>query len=182
MRISETFQRTLQRVEAIQRRVEEIRGTTQPQQPLTFQNALDNATVLPVGFPVGSAPPPNLQIQRDWEPLVGPIAQRYGLDPGLVLKVIETESGGNPNAVSPKGAIGLMQLMPETARAMGVSDPFDPAQNIEGGVRYLRHMIDQFGDLRLALAAYNAGPGNVRRYGGVPPFPETQRYVERVLG
>jgi len=168
-------------VEEIQRRVEQIRGTTNPQ-PITFQSALDSATVLPVGFPADSPPPPSFQLRRDWEPLVGPIAQRYGVDTELVLRVIQAESGGNPNAVSPKGAIGLMQLMPETARSLGVSDPFDPIQNIEGGVRYLRHMIDQFGDVRLALAAYNAGPGNVRRYGGIPPFPETQRYIERVLG
>ncbi len=168
-------------MEEIQRRVEEIRTGGNPS-PSEFQRTLETATVLPVGFPVGSAPPPYLQLRRDWEPLVGPIAQRYGLDTDLVLRVIQAESGGNPNAVSPKGAIGLMQLMPETARALGISDPFDPAQNIEGGVRYLRHLIDQFGDIRLALAAYNAGPGNVRRYGGIPPFPETQRYVERVLG
>jgi soluble lytic murein transglycosylase-like protein len=75
-----------------------------------------------------------------------------------------------------------MQLMPETARALGVQDPFDPVQNIEGGVRYLSHLLRRFGDLRLALAAYNAGPGRVLQYGGVPPFPETQRYIERILG
>jgi soluble lytic murein transglycosylase-like protein len=75
-----------------------------------------------------------------------------------------------------------MQLMPDTARALGVQNPFDPVQNIEGGVRYLRHLMDRFGDLRLALAAYNAGPGNVERYRGVPPFPETQRYLRRILG
>ncbi len=117
-----------------------------------------------------------------WESIVAPIATKYRIETEWVLRIIEAESGGNPNAVSPKGAIGLMQLMPATARALGVQNPFDPVQNIEGGVRYLRHLLDQFGDLRLALAAYNAGPGNVERYGGVPPFPETLRYLRRILG
>ncbi len=136
----------------------------------------------PLGFPADGPVPPGFEIRQRWEPVVAPIAQKYGLEPEFVLKVIEAESGGNPQAVSPKGAIGLMQLMPATARALGVSDPFDPVQNIEGGVRYLRHLIDRFGDLRLALAAYNAGPGNVQRYGGIPPFPETQQYVKKILG
>jgi soluble lytic murein transglycosylase-like protein len=117
-----------------------------------------------------------------WESVVAPIAAKYGIETAWVLRIIEAESGGDPNAVSPKGAMGLMQLMPDTARALGVQNPFDPVQNIEGGVRYLRHLMDRFGDLRLALAAYNAGPGNVERYGGVPPFPETQRYLRRILG
>mgnify|MGYP001770831184 FL=1 len=111
-----------------------------------------------------------------------PIAQRYGLETEFILRIIEAESGGNPNAISPKGAIGLMQLMPETARALGVQNPYDPVQNVEAGVRYLRHLLDRFGDRRLALAAYNAGPGAVQRYGAVPPFPETQRYLEKILG
>lgn len=108
-------------------------------------------------------------------------ARRYGLDPGLLWAVARAESGLNPRAVSPAGAVGLMQLMPSTARELGVSDPFDPAQNVDAGARYLRQQLERFGDIRLALAAYNAGPGAVQRHGGVPPYRETQAYVERVL-
>lgn len=104
------------------------------------------------------------------------------LDPALVRAVAQVESGFNPRAVSPAGAKGIMQLMDPTARSLGVRDPFDAAQNVSGGVRYLRQMLQRFGgDERLALAAYNAGPGAVLRHGGVPPFPETQRYVSSVL-
>ena len=105
----------------------------------------------------------------------------YGLEEALVQAVIKVESDYNPRAVSSKGAQGMMQLVPETARDMQVADPFDPAQNIRGGSRYLRLMLDQFSDdLELALAAYNAGPNAVRRHGGVPPFPETVNYVDKV--
>lgn len=180
MRISDAFQRTLERVQAIEARLQSLRGEPPPSAPQSFESAF----VAPVGFPVGGTPPPGMQIRaREWASVAAPIAARYNLDTELVLRVIEAESGGNPRAVSPKGAMGLMQLMPETARALGVSDPFDPVQNIEGGVRYLSHLLQRFGgDLRLALAAYNAGPGRVQQYGGVPPFPETQRYLERILG
>ncbi|OYT69228.1 MAG: hypothetical protein CFK48_08925, partial [Armatimonadetes bacterium CP1_7O] len=170
MRISDAFQRTLQRVQEIEAHMRDLRGGS------AQLSQSDTAFVAPIGFPVGGTPPPGMQIQpqvRAWEPLVAPIAARYNLDTELVLRVIEAESGGDPHAVSPKGAMGLMQLMPDTARALGVSDPFDPVQNIEGGVRYLSHLIQRFGDVRLALAAYNAGPTNVQRYAGVPPFPET---------
>jgi len=116
------------------------------------------------------------------EPAVARNAERYGLDTKLVHAVIRAESGYNPNAVSAKGAIGLMQLMPATAKEMKVDDPYDPSANIAGGTRYLRRMLDRFnGSLELALAGYNAGPEAVRRFGGIPPFPETRRYVERVL-
>lgn len=109
------------------------------------------------------------------------IAQRNGINPDLFLRLVQTESRFNPNAVSPMGAQGLAQLMPGTAADLGV-DPADPLQNLEGGARYLRQQLDTFKDPKLALAAYNAGPGNVRKYGGIPPFPETQAYVAKIMG
>lgn len=109
-------------------------------------------------------------------------ARRHGLDPNLVLAVVGVESGFQPDAVSHKGAQGLMQLMPRTARELGVIDAFDPAQNLDGGTRYLRMLVAQYGgDLGKALAAYNAGPGAVKRHRGVPPYRETHHYIDRVL-
>ncbi|MGC9944983.1 MAG: lytic transglycosylase domain-containing protein [Bryobacteraceae bacterium] len=109
------------------------------------------------------------------------IARQNDLSPRLVHSVIQVESNYDPNAVSPKGAQGLMQLIPSTARRFGVSDIFDPADNIQGGARYLKYLLELYkGDEALALAAYNAGEGAVSRYGGVPPFPETQDYVAKV--
>lgn len=106
----------------------------------------------------------------------------FGLDPALIKAVIRAESGGDPQAVSSKGALGLMQLMPKTARELMVYNPFDPAENIWGGSKYLSWLLDSFdGDIIAALAAYNSGPGAVERYGGVPPYPETIQYVKRVL-
>jgi soluble lytic murein transglycosylase-like protein len=108
-------------------------------------------------------------------------ADRYGLPRRLVRSLMSAESGGNPRAVSPKGAIGLMQLMPGTARDLGVN-PADPAQNVDAGVRYLRDLLVLYdGHLRHALAAYNAGPGAVQKYNGnLPPYPETLRYIQRI--
>lgn len=108
-------------------------------------------------------------------------SRQYGVDEALVRSVIEMESGGNPRAVSKAGARGLMQLMPATARMLGVDDSFDPEQNVDGGVRYLREMLERYGgDETRALAAYHSGPGNVDRYGGVPPFPAVRHYVKCV--
>ncbi len=109
------------------------------------------------------------------------IAAEQGVAPRLVKSIIRAESNGDPAAVSPKGAMGLMQLMPDTAREYQVSNPFDPVANIRGGVRYLKKLLEEFsGDLSLALAAYNAGPGKVRKYQGVPPYPETRQFIQRV--
>jgi len=109
-------------------------------------------------------------------------AKEAGIDPALFDAVIAQESSYNPRAVSRAGAQGLAQLMPKTAASLGVTDPFDPVQNLRGGAKYLAQMMKQFGgDVRLALAAYNAGPGAVKRAGGVPPIPETQHYVKTIL-
>lgn len=108
-------------------------------------------------------------------------SRRYELDPHLVLAVIEVESGFDHQAISRAGAQGLMQIMPATQRDLGLVSPFDPRENIEAGVRYLKMLMDRFPDITLALAAYNAGPANVERYNGIPPFRETQGYVRKVL-
>ena len=111
---------------------------------------------------------------------VAQVESEYRLPSGIVDAVIYQESRGRMNAVSPKGALGLMQLMPGTAAQLGV-DPYDANQNIRGGARYLRQQIDRFGSIALALAAYNAGPGAVMKYGGIPPYRETQNYVATIL-
>lgn len=118
----------------------------------------------------------------DLASLVEQSARRHGLDPALVLAVVSVESGFRPAAVSPKGAQGLMQLMPGTAASLGVEDAFDPEQNVDAGVRHLETLVRLYGgDLTRALAAYNAGQGAVARHGGVPPYRETRAYVRRVL-
>ncbi len=114
-------------------------------------------------------------------PVIEREAKRHDLEPELVQAVIQAESGYNPKALSSKGAMGLMQLMPATATLLAVDDPWDPEQNVRGGAAYLRQLFDRFGRLELALAAYNAGPTAVERYGDVPPYRETRTYVTRVL-
>jgi soluble lytic murein transglycosylase-like protein len=151
------------------------------------------ANGLPVGGPTIESTPAARMSPPTFSavPLAGPlaslvntVAQREGVSPALIAAVAEVESGFNSRAVSPAGAKGLMQLMDQTAQRLGVTNPFDPEQNLVGGARYLRGLLDRYhGNLTLALAAYNAGPGAVDAAGSqVPPFPETQSYVRRVLG
>jgi soluble lytic murein transglycosylase-like protein len=118
----------------------------------------------------------------EFEHLIKTCSEKYGVNPSLVKAVIHAESGYNPNAVSSKGASGLMQLMPSTAKSLKVADRFNPKDNVEGGVKYLRFLLDTFrGDVSLAVAAYNAGLNKVAKYGGIPPYNETRTYVNRVL-
>jgi soluble lytic murein transglycosylase-like protein len=117
-----------------------------------------------------------------FQDVIARAASQHGVNPALIAAVIDSESGFNPRAVSSAGAKGLMQLMDGTARGLGVRDPFDPTQNVMGGARLLRQLLDRYkGDVRLALAAYNAGPAAVDRFGGVPPYGETQAYIPKVL-
>ena len=125
----------------------------------------------------------NFPLLDTWDPLIVKAADKYKVDKALIKAVILAESGMNPGARSRAGAMGLMQLMPPTASDLGVTDPWDPAQNIDGGVRYLAKVLRMFqGDRRLALAGYNAGPNLVKRLMAVPPYKETRVYVNRVLG
>ena len=112
--------------------------------------------------------------------IVSGLCTKYDVDKKLVMAVIDVESGFNAAAVSPVGAQGLMQIMPETGKDLDLDDPFDPSENIDAGIRYLRYLLDTFPDRRLAVAAYNAGPNAVKKYGGIPPYAETQSYVQKV--
>lgn len=121
-------------------------------------------------------------MSNQYDSYINAAAEKYNVDPKLVKAIIQQESGFNPNARSSAGAGGLMQLMPGTARGLGVTDVYNPQQNIEAGTRYISNLLKQYnGDTKLALAAYNAGSGNVAKYGGIPPFKETQNYVNKVL-
>jgi soluble lytic murein transglycosylase-like protein len=120
--------------------------------------------------------------EKKYRPIILEAAYRYKVEPAIIKAIIMAESGFNPKAVSKVGARGLMQLMPRTARSLGVEDSFKPSHNIDAGVRYFKQLLDQFdGNIELALAAYNAGSFNVRKYGGIPPFKETKFYIHKVL-
>jgi len=133
--------------------------------------------------PAASLPIPRYKgaYKGEYLALAKAAARKHGIPEDLFLRLVQQESGWNPNAVSHKGATGLAQLMPDTARSLGVNI-HDPQQNLEGGARYLRKMYDRFGNWRLALAAYNAGPGAVEKHGGIPPFAETKGYIRAILG
>lgn len=180
----------------IQQRIEEIR---QRRAEVGLEQFPDRATegpvplrgVIPNGKP-GAVRPWNpfgdgstvdgLPTTSNFGPLIAQAAEQAGVDPALFDALVAAESSYDPMARSRAGALGLSQLMPETARSLGVENPLDPWQNLQGGATYLSQMLKRFGgDPKLALAAYNAGPGAVQKHGGIPPYAETQKYVERVL-
>lgn len=152
-----------------------------PAASTSFADALTSATAPTAAPTAPSTAAPSSA--TTFAPEIDAAGARYGVDPRLLQSVIQQESGFDPNATSAAGAQGLMQLMPQTAASLGVTDAYDPTQSIDAGARYLRGELDRFGgSTSLALAAYNAGAGAVQRYGGVPPYAETQAYVQQVLG
>ena len=207
MNIPSDMSQIMARIQEIQTHIEQLAGNDSPPEdgmttvepPASFSQALQAAQngatsalpslagiqpLNPAGLglqplPAGSAS--SLPGANSFTQSIQQSADKYGVNPNLVSAVVQAESGGNPRAVSPAGAMGLMQLMPSNVSEYGVTDPFDPDQNIDAGTHQLANLLSQYnGDINLALAGYNAGPNAVRRYNGVPPFPETQQYIQRV--
>jgi soluble lytic murein transglycosylase-like protein len=147
--------------------------------PQSLDNTLSRPQAPVVTITIESVAP--VPPEHAYDEFIREASIQYGVDKALIRSVMQTESAFDALAVSRAGALGLMQLMPAVAAEMGVEDPFDPRQNVMGGVKYLRRLLDRYrGNVRLALASYNAGASNVSQYGGVPPFPETQKYVKEV--
>lgn len=164
---------TLQRIDTIERQIQSLNSFAQ-KPDADFQKILESS--------VQSKKNPTSVSRNEIDNLITKYADKNGLDEAFVKAVINQESGFNPNATSHCGAMGLMQLMPATAQGLGVTNAYDAEQNIEGGTKYLKGLMDRFGnDKQLALAAYNAGPNAVKKYGGIPPYAETQNYVKKVL-
>jgi soluble lytic murein transglycosylase-like protein len=169
--------------------IQQLLGETTGAQPAaatttatSFQSQLQQATSANATSAVAGAAT-GADVSGQFSDLINGAAQKYGVDPALLKGLIRQESNFNPNAKSPAGAAGLCQLMPGTAAALGCTNPLDPAQAIDAGAKYLSQQLKAFGgDPQKALAAYNAGPGAVQRYGGVPPYAETQNYVRAVMG
>lgn len=176
---------TLRRISQIESSIQGLVG--EPAEPDAFKQVLTeklngNDSNVPSEFFIKPFASQANTPKTDFDSYIKKAAQANNLDPNLLKAVIKTESGFNANAKSPVGAQGLMQLMPATAKSMGVENPFDAEQNIMGGAKYLSGLIKRFdGKLENALAAYNAGAGAVNKYGGIPPYKETQNYVKRVL-
>ncbi|MCP3989777.1 MAG: transglycosylase SLT domain-containing protein [Actinomycetia bacterium] len=174
------------KVETIDRKIASIRRVVTPAAPTMGPMSSLGASIGPgtVGGssigPVYGASSPASELERVYQPMFVAAGERWGIDPALLAGVAKSESGFDRSAVSPAGAQGLMQFMPATAAEMGV-DPWDPASAIDGAARYLRQSLNQFDTVEEAIASYNAGRGAVSRHGGVPPFPETQSYVQKVL-
>ena len=172
----------LQRISEIESKIKSVDSSGQNEglTPVEFAQVMQqNIKSAPPSTPIRNMR--NIPVANIRE-LIKKAAKENNLRPELLEAVVQVESGYNPDAVSSKGASGLMQLMPATAHALGVSDPFDPEQNLMGGAKYLRQQLDRFnGDEKKALAAYNAGPGAVLRFNGVPPYPETQNYVKKIM-
>ena len=172
-------------IAAVTQRISELTGQNfaappQTAPPGTFSgmvaSAMDQQAPLQPVQGMNVIPPPQI------DAMVNTNAAQFGVDPSLIKAIIANESGFDASATSKTGAQGLMQLEPDTAAGLGVDNAYDPSQNISGGTRYIRSLIERFhGDLRLAIAAYNAGPGAVEKYGGIPPYAETQNYVQNVL-